>query len=561
MSFQDLTIIFNGEIYNHLELRKRFDLSCSTNSDTETILHLFNKQGIACLEAFDGMFAFAIYDASQNKLILARDRAGKKPLFYHKVGSQFAFASELNALHRQLQPSINDSSLFAYLHTGYFFQDATPYQSVYKLPGGSYAEYDLNSHDLSIKKWWDISNYYSTRSADDLPTALQKVDSKLTEAVERRINSSDLEVGSFLSGGIDSGLITAMAAATKPNLKTFTVSFRGGGYDESHLAKLVADRYSTSHTEIEISFDHLTTDVEKILSNYGLPFFDSSAIPSYYVSKEAKKHLTVILNGDGGDELFGGYRRYVPFSRFDFFSSPAALQAALKPLLRLLPNPRAKNNKYNYLYRLIDLATKSGFDCYSSATLDIFDGYSKNINGDRATAIAKYVDSFERVDRSNESGLRKILNLDFDHILEADLLIKMDIATMANSLEGRSPLLGKELLEFVPSLSDDLKVRGTTTKYLLRELGKKYLPAPIIDQPKRGFEIPLKDWVDGQLKTIISDYILSPNAYCRNYVKGEFIDSLMSKRINVAPEKRAKMIWSLFAMEVWYQKCYRWNSH
>jgi asparagine synthase (glutamine-hydrolysing) len=209
---------------------------------------------------------------------------------------------------------------------------------------------------------------------------------------------------------------------------------------------------------------------------------------------------------------------------------------------------------------LIDLATKSGFDCYSSATLDIFDGFSKYINGDKPNAIANYVNSFEKVIQLQQSGLRKILNLDFDQILEADLLMKMDIATMANSLEGRSPLLGKELLEYVPTLSDDLKVRGTTTKYLLRELAKKYLPAAIIDQPKRGFEIPLKDWVDGQLHTIISDYIHSPNAYCRNFVKGDFIDLLMAKRINVAPEKRAKMIWTLFAMEVWYQKCYRWNN-
>jgi asparagine synthase (glutamine-hydrolysing) len=368
------------------------------------------------------------------------------------------------------------------------------------------------------------------------------------------VESSDLEVGSFLSGGIDSGLVTAIAKEYNPSLQTFTISFEGE-YDEAPLARLVADRYQTKHHEIKITFDHLLEDVEKIISNYGEPFFDSSAIPSYYVSREAKKHLTVILNGDGGDEIFGGYRRYVPFAKYDFFRKSFFVKNAAKVLHTFMPISHNKKSKYNYIYRLADFAKKGGIHTYFSSCLDVFEGFEENLIGDDSV-LASIQNDFSRITNSKLTGLQKILNLDFDHILASNLLVKMDIATMAHSLEGRSPLLSKDILEYVPSLPDKYKVNGGQTKFLLRKLAEKYLPAELINQPKRGFEIPLKKWIDGELRDMIASYILSPNAYSRNFVKPGFTEKLWERKIKTGDEKRAKMIWTLFALDVWHQKCH-----
>jgi len=352
------TIIFNGEIYNHLEVRKKFKFSCNSNSDTETILHAYAQLGSSCLQEFDGMFAMAIYDRDKQELFLARDRAGKKPLYYYSEGQAFVFSSELNALRSQLDLQINETHIQQYVRMGYFYKSSTPYTNVSELPGGSYATVSLTQPGIRVTKWWNINSFYTKPDTDNFATATEKVESILHEAVRNRVESSDLEVGSFLSGGIDSGLVTAIASQYNSSLKTFTVSF-DGEYDEAPLAKLVADRYQTAHHEIKISFDHLNDDIEKILSNYGEPFFDSSAIPSYYVSEAAKKHLTVILNGDGGDEIFGGYRRYVPFARYDFFKPGGLVKMMAAAIHSVLPVPNNKKSKYNYIFRLADLAGKS----------------------------------------------------------------------------------------------------------------------------------------------------------------------------------------------------------
>lgn len=554
MHYEHLTIIFNGEIYNHQEVRAKHLLNCKTNSDTETILHAYAKLGTACFNDFDGMFALAICDSKNNELLLVRDRAGKKPVYYYADGKKLLFASELNAISEQVSLEVNTRNLQQYMRMGYFYKSATPYKDVWELPAGSFARISLAQPEVKPERWWNIHTYYNAAGEHDFDTAFQKTDELLHLAVKRRIESSDLEVGSFLSGGIDSGLVSAIAKQYNPGLNTFTVSFEGE-YDEAPLAKLVADRYETNHHEIRISFDSLVNDVEKILSNYGEPFFDSSAIPSYYVSREAKKYLTVILNGDGGDELFGGYRRYVPFAKYDFFNPGGLVKSAAKIAHMILPVPHQKKSKYNYLYRLSDFARKNGLDAYLSATIDSFEGYESFLISDDGI-LDQVRNDFDAISKSPLTGLQKIMNLDFDNILAGDLLVKMDIATMAHSLEGRSPLLSKELLEYIPALPDNFKIKGSQTKYLLRKLAEKYLPVELIHQPKRGFEIPLKKWIDNELKDLIADYIISPDAYCRNYVKPGFIDQLWQRKINCGDEKRAKMLWTFFALEVWYRKSY-----
>lgn len=549
------TIIFNGEIYNHAEIRKQFGLTGTTNSDTETLLLLYERMGESFLQYLDGMFVFAIYDRINKKLFIARDRAGKKPLYIFNDSKRIVFASELNCLKNLLPLEIEPDNFYHYLRLGAFYRKLTPYKNVTELTAGTWLIIDCNSLEIKEQRWWDIRDFYLKNSNDDLQTALNNTDAFLQTAVKRRLESSDLEVGCFLSGGIDSGLTTAIASKYNNRLKTFTVSF-AGEYDEAPLAKLVAEKYRTNHTEIHISFDNLRNDVEQILCNYGEPFFDSSAIPSYYVSKEAKKYVTVILNGDGADELFGGYRRYVPFSKYDFFNKNALVSGLSGLVKKVLPMPSNKKSKYNYLYRLASLASKSSLEIYLSAGLDIIEDYENNIINPSFDYLEQMRSDFNIIASSPMSGLKKIMNMDFDTNLFSDLLVKMDIATMANSLEGRSPFLCKELLEYAPGLNDGFKINGGSTKYLLRTLAKNYLPETLIHQPKRGFEIPLKNWINNELKEIIHDYISAASALNRNFLKYSFTEKLLNDSINVPAEKRAKILWTIFCMEVWYKKIY-----
>lgn len=550
MHYDGLYISFNGEIYNHKELRAKYGLMSSSSSDTMTILLLYRKIGMAMLNEFDGMFAFAMYDPGLGKIFLARDRAGKKPLFIWNEQNRFVFSSELNVLYRLVKPSVNLSNISDYLYLGYFYRKNTPYEKVTELENGTYVEIDVSAGTMKTIKWFDIALFYKGGNTASEKDNLAELDEKLHLGVKRRIESSDLEVGTFLSGGIDSGLITAIASGYTQGLKTFTVKLPGA-YDESALARQVAEKYNTAHTEIDISFDDLEKDFETIVSNYGEPFFDSSAIPSYYVSREAKKHITVVLNGDGADELFGGYRRYVPFLHFDFLGSNAMIRNIAGAIVKLLPVAHEKKSKYNFLFRLVNLASyKDIVKIYNGATTDLLVGYEDcfilepQLNDIRAM--------LHEIEATNISPLKKILQADFNSILFSDLLPKMDIATMAHSLEGRSPFLSKELLEFAPSLSDSLKVKGTTTKYLLRTLAEKYLPPDLIGQPKRGFEIPLKKWMDGDLNGMLRDMLTSTDPFYCRLIKTDFIYKLLDRKIVVSDERRAKILYAVLCLEIWH---------
>jgi asparagine synthase (glutamine-hydrolysing) len=543
--YKEWVIVFNGEIYNHLELREEYlkEFVFSTTSDTETLLYMYIKYQDKMFEYLDGMFAFAILNKIEKRLYLARDRAGKKPLYYYQKGDKFLFASELNALKVAIEDiSVDEDGIYAYLKSGFFYGDTTPYSGLKELDIGSIAKIDIDTLSITISKYFDILDYYKQDKIYDISSAKEELDRLLKKSIKDRLVSSDLEVGAFLSGGIDSSLVVAIASEYVDNLKSFTVKL-DGAFDESHLAKLTANKYNTEHTQLTVSMN-LKDDVEKILSNYGEPFMDSSAIPSYYVSREAKKHVTVILNGDGADELFGGYRRYVPIA-----NGMIKWASYISSLSKILPKPHNKKSLYNYGYRLLAMANKRDLDFYLSATNDIFEDTYRLDNNHLLDSMNSYI---KEINNQDITSLSKMLYIDFNLLLKNDLLKKMDIATMAHSLEGRSPFLSKYMLEFAPRLSDNLKIKGTTTKYILRELSKKYLPSELITQPKRGFEVPLKGWVESELKENIYD-TLSSNSYSSNYIKQDYIDKLLDKRVDVSDEKRAKMLWSMYALDVWYK--------
>lgn len=545
------SIIFNGEIYNHQELRTKFNLKCKSNSDTETLLHLYDLLGVDLLIELDGMFAMVIYDKREQTLFFARDRSGKKPLYLHKKDNKLVFASELNCLNKLCDLNVNTDSIMQFVQWGYAMRNSVPYNDVVELLPAHYILTSTKDISITQQQWWSIQEQYHNVSNDSFEQATEKIDALLNLGVSRRIDTSDLEVGCFLSGGIDSGLVTAIAAEkSQHKLKTFTVKF-DGAFNEAPLARQVAEKYGTDHTEIEISFDHLENDIENILGNYGEPFSDSSAIPSYYVSQAAKKHITVVLNGDGADELFGGYRRYVPFAKHDFFRAGGFSNSIGSALSKILPPPKSKKSLYNYGFRLANMMSMNGVNLYNSATVDIYDKLITDCDLVFDKDSKSHLQSI--INDDNLSGLQKLLCLDFTTLLPGDLLVKMDIATMAHSLEGRSPLLMKELLDYVPTFSDAYKIKGKSTKHVLRTLSKKYLPSDLIHQPKRGFEIPLSDWVENQLSSVISDYLRPANGLMGQMLGSDIVNNLLDGKLAINRVKRNKIIWTLFSAEMWYQ--------
>ena len=539
-------IIFNGEIYNHLELRKNLkQYVCKTLSDTETLLALYIEYGIAALELIDGMFAFIIHDITNDKLIVGRDRLGKKPIYLYNNNKQLFIASELNVLSNSLPMlTINEHAIASYLRFGFFTHELTPYHKVEEILPGHIYEVHISSLKLSKFKYFDIADQYKSPSPQKIShqEALIELDSILHKSIKDRLLSSDLDVGAFLSGGIDSSLIVAIASQYVKNFKTFTVKF-SGGYDESLIAASTSTKFGAEHHKLKVSMD-LKNDVEKILTSYGEPFMDSSAIPSYYISQAAKKHVTVVLNGDGADELFAGYRRYVPFAN----NWPKYFRY-ISILGSMIPKSNIKMSNYNYLSRLLTLSNKDGLDQYISSTTDIFEDIYRfgvpNLDHRVAEEISK-------ISRMGFSDLSKNLILDSKLILTKDLLKKIDIATMANSLEARSPFLSKYMLEWAPKLPDHEKIKMTKTKFLLRDLAKKYSLVDLYKKPKRGFEVPLSNWVENDLKDNIYDRLNSANIYSTNFVDPKFIKSLLNNPSIYPREKRSKILWTLYSLEVWH---------
>ena len=549
MEDDGLSIIYNGEIYNHQELREQFKLKGRTHSDTETILMLYKQLGLDMLQHLEGMFAIALYDQRQGKVHLIRDRAGKKPLYFSKTAESIYFGSEQNLLQKILRPSIKLSALASYLQTGMVYGEGTPFEGIYELKPGHRLEIEVKKGLISEQKqWWSIAPFYETVIDISEEEALNELDQRLNLAVRKRIESSDLEVGCFLSGGIDSGIVTAMATAVKTNLRTFTVRFSNSAYDESPIARKVAEHLGTNHQELDVSYDHLLQDFEKIVRAYGEPFVDDSQIPSYYVAREARKHLTVIVNGDGGDELFGGYRRYVPYGNTVLTSkSVVALSKLVAPLL---PSPTNKMSLYNYAYRLAKLNSLESYEQYLSASSDLLFEKSVPYKVKPDTGLEKTIRS---IYGKNISDLRKIMMADFETILPYILLKKIDISSMQNSLEGRSPFLSKDILEFAPSLPDRFKIKGRTTKYILRKLAAKYLPVGNEKLPKKGFEVPIIEMVDKTLQPILKDYLNSSNCLYKEVLDAKYVEKLVDDKIDMSKDKRAKILFGILTMEIWYR--------
>ena len=553
-------VVYNGEIYNFLELRPELEARghrFSTRSDTEVIVHAYEEFGPACVERLWGMFALALWDSRKQLLLLARDRLGKKPLAYyvnHTGG--IAFASELNALlqHPDVPREVDPRAIDDYLTYLYVPAPTTAYRDVKKLPPAHRLVWQHGR--VTVEPYWQVRFGEKVNLSED--EALEQFGSLFRDSVRRRL-IADVPLGAFLSGGMDSSSVVAeMAELSAGPVKTFSIGFGERDFDELAYARQVAERFGTEHHELVVEPRALEV-LPTLVEHYGEPYADSSAVPSYYVSQLTRKHVTVALNGDGGDELLAGYERHWAAriaARYD--TVPRFVRHGLiRPLIPLLPEPRQRRAFLRRAKRFL-----------AAAHLPVLARYLHWVGAyTPAQKAALYTPEYVEMLGDHDAGdwLRQALapepRLDpVDAVQRADTLLylpqdcltKIDIASMANSLEARSPLLDHRLVEFCASLPSSYKLRGRTSKWLLRRLMHDRLPPAILTRPKMGFGVPVGDWLHGQLRPLLDDTVLSDRALSRGYFRPDGVRALVDEHVSRRAD-RTPHVWALLMLELWFR--------
>ncbi|MBL0742452.1 asparagine synthase (glutamine-hydrolyzing) [Chryseolinea lacunae] len=549
-------IAFNGEVYNFQALREELirehHKTFRTTSDTEVIVEAFSVWGSAMASRLEGMFALAIFDQQTETLFLFRDRIGKKPLYYFHAGGLFAFASEIKALLRhpmvQRQKSVNRAVINTFLHLGYIPEPHTIYQNIYKFPAGHSGVVDANI-TLSTQPYWSVGDYVDTPQVRNEGEAKKHLSKLLDHAVQSRM-ISDVPLGTFLSGGTDSSLVSAIAARhTTTPLKTFSIGFRESKFDESRYAKAVADHLKTDHTAYELSEREAAELMETYLRHFDEPFADTSAIPTMLVSKLARQQVTVVLTGDGGDELFQGYGAYTWANRLN------------NPLWKLVRTPLAGSLKLIGKSRLERVARllQHGPDDTDRSHIFSQEQYLFS-QSETKTKLLRRPEDFHafRYDESNfntnhlNAGERQAL-FDLQFYLKDDLLVKVDRASMYYALECRCPLLDHSLIEYALSLDYNLKVKNGTAKFLLKELLREHIPTEYIDRPKWGFSVPLSRWMKGELRYLLDDYLNDTIVDEVGLFKIEYVRELKAAFF-AGKEYIYNRLWVIIVLHKWWKE-------
>lgn len=546
--------VLNGEIYNYRELRTSLKSAghiFATDSDTEVLVHLYEESGIDMLSELRGMFAFALWDARTSLLFAARDRFGKKPLYYRLHNGNLVFASELKALKPlslEIVPewNIRDQAVYDYLSFGFVPQPDTAFENVHSLPPASWMTFDGKS--FTVRSYWQLS--YEPKSAVNRSEALVTIRELLGEAVRIRLRS-DVPIGVFLSSGIDSSIVAYEAAQhVGESLETFTVMMDDPELDESAAAKRTADFLGVRNTVLPLHVDPLN-DVLKVVRQYDQPFADPSAIPSMRIAEAACQHVKVVLNGDGGDEIFAGYRRHLA-ARYAWLCD--FLPAKLLERLASIAEGRTVNRRKigGFVARFFRGAALKPADRYLAWTVDILRDSDKSACrlGSEAKPSSRYP---EAAANGTLGRLDAFLNLDIRLILAGALLVKMDIATMAASLEARSPFMDHLLADYAAKLPESFKISGTRTKPLLRDAYRDKLPAEILRGAKKGFDPPLEAWLRGELKPLLADTLMSRNARVRSYIDGKLLDGLLEGSI-MQDRNWAALVYTLLVLELWLEE-------
>lgn len=559
---QDRTawIVFNGEIYNYRELRTKLEALGHffyTNSDTEAIVHAYDQYGAECPKHLRGMFAFAIWDERTQELFLARDRVGKKPLLYARVNGQLVFGSEFTALfqHPDVSKDIDFEALNHYLSFMCVPAPMTAYKAIRKLEPGHSLRY--RKGDIKIERYWQPD--FSTKLNISEAEAGERTIAILRDAVKSRL-MSEVPLGAFLSGGIDSSAVVAlMSEESSEPVKTFSIGFEEQDFSELHHARRVAEHVGAEHHEFIVRPDAMEV-LPILVEHYGEPYADSSAIPTYYVARETRKHVTVALNGDGGDESFAGYERYAAMRLAEnYHRLPARLRdSVIKQAVDLVPSSETKRSRVRDVKRFIQSASLPKAERYLR-WVSVFDAEAKQdlYSADfkqqtQSAAGANMLGPWFA--RANGSGIVDAAMLtDLMTYLPNDLLVKVDIATMAVSLEARSPFLDHHVIEFAASLPEKYKLRGLTTKYLLKRMLKKLLPAENLGRRKMGFGVPIGHWFRGKLQPFLRETILAESALKRGLFKPEQVQHLVELHTR-GERDYSHQLWTLLMLELWFQR-------
>ena len=553
-------IVFNGEIYNYRELREQLEKlghKFYTDSDTEAIVHAYDQYGTDCPKYLRGMFAFAIWDERAKSLFLARDRVGKKPLLYAELNGELVFGSEFTALlqHPGISRDIDFEAIHHYLSFICVPAPLTAYRAIRKLEPGHYLLW--RAGEIKTERYWQVD--FSKKISIDEEEAGERVVDLLREAVRIRL-MSEVPLGAFLSGGIDSSAVVALMAQESPErIKTFSIGFDEQDFSELHHARRVAEHVGADHHEFIVRPDAMEV-LPTLVEHYGEPFADSSAIPSYYVSKETRAYVTVALNGDGGDECFAGYQRYAAMNLAQKYANlPGALrQGVIAKVVKALPGFDARQNPLRKAKRFVAAASLppverylrwvSAFDEEAKQKLYSDDFRHETANFRTAGILEPW---FAKV---NGAGIVDALLLtDTMTYLPNDLLVKMDIASMAVSLEARSPFLDHHLMEFAASLPERLKLRRLTTKYLLKRVLTKLVPAENLNRSKMGFGVPIGHWFRGVMQPFLRETLLSEKALSRGLFQPEMVRRLIDQHVTVKAD-HSHQLWSLLMLELWFER-------
>lgn len=550
-----LAVVADGRIYNFAELRTDLQArghTFATAGDIECIAHLYEEYGTRCVEYLRGMFAFALWDSAQQRLLLARDRPGAKPLLYRATPDGIWFASELKALmlDETMPRAVDPLALHSYLTYGYVPAPQSIVAGVRKLP----AAHTLSWHKgiAEEHRYWRLD--YEPKQEVSEPTAVETARYLIREATRIRL-VSERRVGVFLSGGLDSALVVAaMAEESREPVRTFSIGFEESHADERFFARLVADRFSTRHEEIVAAPD-IVELMRRLTWHYDEPFADFSAIPTFCLAEMAGRHVVVALNGDGADESFGGYGRYVAQRLAARIRVGEPLAKVGRRAVAVFPSGQERSSlgraKRFLKFSLTPPATRYAEVISSFTAADKQELYSDEmheaIGGLDATdlLIGVFSDS-DAIDPADAA-----MDVDVQTYLPGELLVKTDIATMAHSLEARSPFLDHKLMEFAARLPADMKIRGRTSKWLLKQAGRSWVPDAVIDRPKMGLRVPVAAWLRNELRDLVHDALTDVTARTRPYFEPATIDRLIDE--HEAGTDHSRQLWTLLCFELWHR--------
>jgi asparagine synthase (glutamine-hydrolysing) len=551
------TIVFNGEIFNYLQLRKQLEhkgVQFKSHSDTEVLLYLYIADKEKCLDQLDGEFAFAIYDNKTEQLFLARDRFGIKPIYFYNDKDRFVFASEMKALLAFDIPKVIDhAALQTYFHLNYIPSPYSIFEKVKKLPAGNYLTID-NSGELNQCNYYSISNSYDATHLLNYDESKLELKRLLEYAVQQRM-IADVPLGSFLSGGIDSSIITAIAAQHTRQLNTFSIGYKDEPlFDETRYARLLSKKYHTHHTVFQLGNDDLYEDLHKMLDYIDEPFADSSALAVNILSMHTKKHVKVALSGDGADELFAGYNKHAAALKAADKGIRARMVKASYPFLKHLPKSRnsVSGNTIRKLQKFSEGMRLSDSERYWR-----WAGFTNDTTDDclLLKTSPEYHSRKKEILKHITSDYNSILLTDMQLVLENDMLVKVDRMSMNQSLEVRVPFLDHKIVDFAFTLPVNYKIEGNQRKRILKDAFKDMLPEELFHRKKQGFEVPLLKWFRTDLKALITEELLAERFIEEQGIfKPEAVKRLTKQLFSNNPNDAIAKIWALIVFQYWYKK-------